>query len=147
MPIALASSAFWIVGTWFVFTGDVVENVFLATGWFDLANRFVVILLFWVASAWIIKSATFPVFKWMEQFIYFVFLSHKLVLLFLGGAFKVAFDGYASHWYLALMAAAPIVCVLAAWAALPLIRQLTPALQRILTGRTVNSAIGLPRLS
>ncbi len=141
LPIALASSAFWIVGTWFVFTGDVVENLFLATGWFDLANRFVVILLFWVASASIIKSATFPIFEWMEKFIYFVFLSYKLVLLFLGGAFKVAFDGYASYWYLALIAAAPFVCVLAAWAALPIIRHVAPALQRIPTGRTVPSSI------
>ena len=146
LPIVLAGSAFWIGGTWFVFTGDIVENLFLATGWFDLANRFVVILLFWVASASIIKSATFPIFEWMEKFIYFVFLSHKLVLLFLGGVFKIAFDGYASYWYLALMGAAPLVCVLGAWAALPIIRSVTPALQRILTGRTVPSAIGLPRL-
>ena len=146
LPLALASSVFWIVGTWFVFTGNVVENLFLSAGWFDLTNRFVVIVLFWVTSAWIIQSVALPIFEWMEKFIYFVFLSHKLVLLFLGGAFKVAFDGYDSYWYLALMAAAPIVCVIAAWAALPIIRHFAPALQRILTGRTVPSAIGLPKL-
>ena len=147
LPLALASAAFWIFGTWLVFTGDVVENLFQATGWFDLANRFVAIVLFWVASAWIVTSLALPIFEWMEKFVYFVFLSHKVVLLFLGGAFRVVFDGYASYWYIPLMAAAPFVCVLAAWAALPAVRWFTPAIQRVLTGRTVPSDMRLPKLT
>lgn len=146
-PILLISLAFWIFGTWLVFNSNVVENVFMASGWFDQVNRVVVIVLFWATSAWIAASATLPVFEWLEKFIYLVFLSHKVFLLLLGGAFKVAFDGYATYHYLTLMAVSPFFCVAGAWALLPVIRRLRPPLQHALTGRAVPSDIRLPKLA
>lgn len=145
--ILLAATAFWISGTWLVFNSSVVENLFLSAGWFDQVNRVVVIVLFWAASAKIADSASLPVFEWLEKFIYLVFLSHKVVLLVLGGAFKVAFDGYATHFYLVLMLISPFACILAAWMLLPAIKRMSPPLQRGITGRRVPTEIGWPRLA
>ncbi len=90
IPILLFSCVFWIGGTWFVFATGVVENMFDARGWFDMVNRLVVIVVFWVLGAWIATTSAVPIFEWMEKFIYLVFLSHSVVILFIGGAFKVS---------------------------------------------------------
>jgi surface polysaccharide O-acyltransferase-like enzyme len=137
LPVLAISAAFWITGMFWVFSRGADINPFLSEGWFDLANRFVVIIVFWLVSGAVARSAVLPGFLRLERFIYLVFLSHTVTLFFISGAFYMAFNGYNTPFYLLLMAAAPFLCLLAAWLMLPTLRRLPAWAQRAITGRAL----------